>query len=137
MGATPSFIELPRNHCDRMRAFKDADAPLSPCPPELDPKWRFFWRISDLPEVRVRLCESRSHSISFTGTQGIPRCKSVQYRGMRVLFVPGLMESLRSWCMPACVLSCVLDYGMWSRKLNADAHPVWLWPLCRAPSTRS
>jgi len=23
--------------------------PLSPCPPELDPKWRFFWRIGPVP----------------------------------------------------------------------------------------
>lgn len=26
------------------------DKPLSPCPPELDPKWRFFWRIGPVPE---------------------------------------------------------------------------------------
>lgn len=25
------------------------DKPLSPCPPELDPKWRFFWRIGPVP----------------------------------------------------------------------------------------
>lgn len=24
--------------------------PLSPCPPELDPKWRFFWRVGPVPE---------------------------------------------------------------------------------------
>jgi hypothetical protein len=52
VGATPSFVELPRDHCDRMRAFKDADAPLSLCPPEKDPKWRFFWRVGSRPEVR-------------------------------------------------------------------------------------
>ena len=51
VGATPSFTELPRDHCDRMKAFKEADAPLSLCPPELDPKWRFFWRIGERPEV--------------------------------------------------------------------------------------
>ncbi|CAE7883763.1 phqC [Symbiodinium sp. KB8] len=44
------MTELPRNHCDRMKAFKEADAPLSLCPPELDPKWRFFWRIGERPE---------------------------------------------------------------------------------------
>jgi isopenicillin N synthase-like dioxygenase len=32
-----------------MKAFKDADAPLSLCPPEKDPKWRFFWRIGEPP----------------------------------------------------------------------------------------
>lgn len=29
VGATPSRVELPRNHCERMKAFKDADKPLS------------------------------------------------------------------------------------------------------------
>ncbi len=58
VGATPSFIELPRNHCDRMKAYKDADAPLSLCPPELDPKWRFFWRIGDRPEVRLPVVQT-------------------------------------------------------------------------------
>lgn len=49
VGATPSFTELPRNHCERMKTFKGADAPLSLCPPEKDPKWRFFWRLGDRP----------------------------------------------------------------------------------------
>ena len=40
VGTTPSRVELPRNHCDRMRAFKESDKPLSLCPPEKDPKWR-------------------------------------------------------------------------------------------------
>ena len=40
VGTTPSRVELPRNHCGRMRAFKEADKPLSLCPPEKDPKWR-------------------------------------------------------------------------------------------------
>jgi len=50
VGSTPSYTELPRDHCGRMKAFKDADAPLSLCPPELDPKWRFFWRLGDRPK---------------------------------------------------------------------------------------
>ena len=87
VGATPSLTELPRDHCDRMKAFKvcelhaysvssppahmtacaaphtlspahrlphsspqDADKPLSLCPPELDPKWRYFWRMGDRPK---------------------------------------------------------------------------------------
>jgi isopenicillin N synthase-like dioxygenase len=49
VGATPSATELPRDHCERMKAFKDADKPLSLCPPELDPKWRFFWRMGERP----------------------------------------------------------------------------------------
>jgi len=51
VGTTPSRIELPRDHCDRMKAFKDANKPLSLCPPEKDLKWRFFWRMGELPKV--------------------------------------------------------------------------------------
>ena len=49
VGATPSKTELPKNHCDRMKAYKEADAPLSLCPPERDVKWRFFWRVGERP----------------------------------------------------------------------------------------
>jgi isopenicillin N synthase-like dioxygenase len=49
VGATPSRVELPRNHCSRMNAFAAADKPLSLCPPEKDPKWRFFWRVGAPP----------------------------------------------------------------------------------------
>lgn len=50
VGATPAFTELPRDHCDRMKMYKEADKPLSECPPEKDCKWRFFWRIGDRPK---------------------------------------------------------------------------------------
>ena len=50
VGVTPSFVELPRNHCDRMKAFKATDAPVSLCPPEKDAKARFFWRLGERPE---------------------------------------------------------------------------------------
>lgn len=33
-----------------MKVFKETEKPLSECPPEKDPKWRFFWRIGDRPE---------------------------------------------------------------------------------------
>jgi len=46
---TPAPLCAPHS-CERMRAFKDADAPLSLCPPEKDPKWRFFWRIGEAPQ---------------------------------------------------------------------------------------
>lgn len=51
VGTTPSRVELPRNHCERMKAFKDSNKPLSLCPPEKDPKWRFFWRIGEPPKT--------------------------------------------------------------------------------------
>ena len=49
VGVTPSRTERPRNHCARMGTLGPNNKPLSPCPPELDPKWRFFWRIGPLP----------------------------------------------------------------------------------------
>lgn len=50
VGVTGERIEKPRNHCARMGAMGPDDKPLSPCPPEKDPKWRFFWRIGPSPE---------------------------------------------------------------------------------------
>jgi len=50
VGVTKDFVELPRNHCKSMGAYGPDNKPLSPCPPELDPKWRFFWRTGPLPE---------------------------------------------------------------------------------------
>jgi isopenicillin N synthase-like dioxygenase len=51
VGVTGELIEKPRNHCARMGAMGPDDKPLSPCPPEKDPKWRFFWRIGPSPET--------------------------------------------------------------------------------------
>jgi hypothetical protein len=45
VGVTPAFTEHPRNHCERVKDFAAEDKPLTICPPEADPKWRFFWRI--------------------------------------------------------------------------------------------
>jgi hypothetical protein len=33
-----------------MGAYGPDHQPLSPCPPELDAKWRFFWRTGPVPE---------------------------------------------------------------------------------------
>lgn len=49
VGVTKDFVELPRNHCKAMGAYGPDNKPLSPCPPELDPKWRFFWRTGPQP----------------------------------------------------------------------------------------
>jgi hypothetical protein len=49
VGVTKDHIELPRNHCARLGSLGPDDKPLSPCPPELDPKWRFFWRTGPQP----------------------------------------------------------------------------------------
>jgi isopenicillin N synthase-like dioxygenase len=49
VGVTKDFVELPRNHCKIMGAFGPDNKPLSVCPPEKDPKWRFFWRTGPKP----------------------------------------------------------------------------------------
>ncbi len=49
VGVTPAFVERPRNHCTRMGSIGPDNKPLSVCPPEKDPKWRFFWRIGPRP----------------------------------------------------------------------------------------
>lgn len=50
VGVTPAFVEKPRNHCEKMGKYGPDDKPLSPCPPEFDAKWRFFWRVGSPPE---------------------------------------------------------------------------------------
>jgi isopenicillin N synthase-like dioxygenase len=71
VGATPSFTELPRNHCERMRGYKEADKPLSLCPPEKDPKWRFFWRLGARPES-TEFAELNAEAVV---PEGIPQWK--------------------------------------------------------------
>jgi isopenicillin N synthase-like dioxygenase len=51
VGVTPSHFEKARNHCAQMGAYDSENKPISPCPPEKDAKWRFFWRIGGTPEV--------------------------------------------------------------------------------------
>lgn len=50
VGVTPEFTEKPLEKCAQIGAFGPDDKPLTVCPPELDPKWRFFWRIGPQPK---------------------------------------------------------------------------------------
>lgn len=50
IGATPNGVEQARNHCSRIKALDDDQKPTTLCPPEVDPKWRFFWRMGKQPE---------------------------------------------------------------------------------------
>ncbi len=50
VGATPSFVEQARPHCESIAKLPASDKPLTICPPEADPKWRFFWRIGEQPK---------------------------------------------------------------------------------------
>ena len=58
VGVTPSMKETARNHCKRIDniynkpnnkaqvlALDPRHKPLTPCPPEADPKWRYFWKL--------------------------------------------------------------------------------------------
>ena len=49
IGATPEFVEKARDHCHRYDSYDEENQPLSACPPEKDVKWRYFWRIGELP----------------------------------------------------------------------------------------
>lgn len=49
VGVTPEHVEKPKNHCSRMKNLPKDAQPHSLCPPEVDPKWRYFWRIGDQP----------------------------------------------------------------------------------------
>ncbi|KAG4070263.1 hypothetical protein HA402_009826 [Bradysia odoriphaga] len=50
VGVTPELIERPRNHCQRAAKLEQSNQPVTLCPPELDKKSRFFWRIGQRPE---------------------------------------------------------------------------------------
>lgn len=50
VGVTPEFTEKPIEKCTMIGAYGPDDKPLTICPPELDPKWRFFWRIGPQPK---------------------------------------------------------------------------------------
>lgn len=51
VGVTPAYIEKPRDHCQLYGSLGPGNQPLSPCPPELDPKWRYFWRVGPRPSI--------------------------------------------------------------------------------------
>ncbi|CAM9268060.1 unnamed protein product [Ectocarpus sp. 4 AP-2014] len=51
VGVTPEGTERPRAHCGRISQLPDGHRPLTLCPPEADPKWRFFWTIGPRPAV--------------------------------------------------------------------------------------
>jgi hypothetical protein len=52
VGVTPELKERARNHCARAEKMAKENAPVTLCPPELDKKSRFFWRMGDRPTVR-------------------------------------------------------------------------------------
>jgi isopenicillin N synthase-like dioxygenase len=73
VGVTPAHIEKARDHCTKMGAYGPGDKPLSPCPPEFDAKWRFFWRTGPVPE----LTEFPSQNMQPVLPANIPQWESV------------------------------------------------------------
>mmetsp|Transcript_66152 Transcript_66152/g.182591 ORF Transcript_66152/g.182591 Transcript_66152/m.182591 type:complete len:306 (+) Transcript_66152:451-1368(+) len=51
VGVTPENTERPRNHCHRSALLDEKERPYTGCPPDADPKWRFFWRIGSKPKT--------------------------------------------------------------------------------------
>jgi isopenicillin N synthase-like dioxygenase len=49
VGVTPEETERARNHCARIKGLNSTEKPLTECPPEVDHKSRFFWRIGPPP----------------------------------------------------------------------------------------
>jgi isopenicillin N synthase-like dioxygenase len=49
VGITPEKVEKARNHCERIGKLSTDEKPLTLCPPEVDKKLRFFWRIGQQP----------------------------------------------------------------------------------------
>ncbi|CAK4618431.1 hypothetical protein LEN26_001382 [Aphanomyces euteiches] len=50
VGVTPEQQEKARNHCARAETLSEGNRPVTLCPPELDKKSRFFWRMGPRPE---------------------------------------------------------------------------------------
>lgn len=50
VGVTPELKERARNHCARAEAMPKEHQPATLCPPELDKKSRFFWRMGERPK---------------------------------------------------------------------------------------
>jgi hypothetical protein len=48
-GVTPESTERARDHAKLVADLPKEDMPMSPFPPELDAKWRFFWAIGERP----------------------------------------------------------------------------------------
>jgi isopenicillin N synthase-like dioxygenase len=49
VGITPTRTERARNHCERIEKLPADERPVTLCPPDLDNKLRFFWRMGDIP----------------------------------------------------------------------------------------
>jgi len=49
LGATPEFVEVPRDHLDVIQKLSEKVENAAQIPKGADPKWRFFWRVGERP----------------------------------------------------------------------------------------
>nr|CCA15040.1 conserved hypothetical protein [Albugo laibachii Nc14] len=49
VGVTPEYIERPRDHSSTVETLEKKHKPVTLCPPNLDKKSRFFWRVGPRP----------------------------------------------------------------------------------------
>lgn len=49
VGTTPEGVEKARDHCSKISKLAPNEKPYTVCPPEHDPKSRFFWRMGERP----------------------------------------------------------------------------------------
>ena len=110
VGVTKDRVELPRNHCKSMGAFGPDNKPLSPCPPEKDPKWRFFWRTGPQPPTT----EFKTENMDAVIPAEFPEWKDVMdgWGGQmtRALFTLAEMAAV-GFHMPADAFTSRMLYG--------------------------
>ena len=110
VGVTPEFTEKPKDHCHRYGSIGPDDKPLSICPPELDPKWRFFWRIGPMPK-ETQFPDLHSEAVI---PPEIPEWKSVMdmwgTKMLNALFALAEMTAV-GFQMPSKTLTSMMDCG--------------------------
>jgi isopenicillin N synthase-like dioxygenase len=110
VGVTPEYTEKPVNHCHRYGSIGPDDKPLSICPPELDPKWRFFWRIGPMPK-KTRFPDLNPEAVI---PPEIPEWKSIMdmwgSKMLNALFALAEMTAV-GFNMPSKTLTGMMDCG--------------------------
>lgn len=57
-GVTPDYVEIPRENLEFRQLLSSNNQPITPNPPQKDPKWRYLWRIGDRdPNAKKSLME--------------------------------------------------------------------------------
>eukprot|EP01083_Nonionella_stella_P302331 1041908_1 len=76
VGATPEKQEKARNHCGLIETLDPTHRPLTPCPPEADTKWRYFWKLKTLQKQQQK-DQKKEHVFPNVVPAGIPHFESM------------------------------------------------------------